>query len=214
MKILALEFSWSVRSVAVHGGPRPGGAEDIGTREMKPFKLIDAALAQAGLSREDIECIAVGLGPGSYAGIRTAIAMAQGWQIARGVKLLGLASAEAVAAHAGRLGIANPVFVGLEAQRGELFVAEFDASVFERPRLVRPFQRLSRAEMGNHRIHRMDLPPGAEERDGERPFTPTADLLATLAAHRTEFISGSALEPVYLRPVEFVKAPAPKFSAD
>jgi len=213
MKILALEFSSSVRSVAVHGGPRPGGAEDVGTREMKPFKLIDAALAQAGLSREDIECIAVGLGPGSYAGIRTAIAMAQGWQMVRGVKVLGLASAEAVAAHAGQFGVANPVFVGLEAQRGELFVAEYDASVFERPRLVRPFQRLSRAEIGNH-VHRMDLPPGAEEIDGETPFVPTADFLAVLAAHRTEFVSGSALEPVYLRPVEFVKAPAPKFSAD
>ena len=214
MKILALEFSSPVRSVAVHGGPHPGGAEDIGTREMKPFKLIDAALAQAGLSREDIECIAVGLGPGSYAGIRTAIAIAQGWQMARGVKLLGLASAEAVAAHAGQLGIANPVFVGLEVQRGELFVAEYDASVFERPRLVRPFQRMERAEIGNHAVHRMDLPPDAEEIDGEKPFGPAAAFLAMLAAHRTEFVAGSALEPFYLRPVAFVKAPAPKFSAD
>ncbi len=214
MKILALEFSSSVRNVTVHGGPRPGGALDIGAREMKPFKLIDAALAEAGLEREDIECIVVGLGPGSYAGIRTAIAIAQGWQMARGVKVLGLPSAEAVAAHAGQFGLPNPVFVGLEAQRGELFIAEYDASVFERPRLVRPFQRLSRAELGGQDVYRMDLPPGSESAEGDTPFFPEADYLALLASRRTEFVSGSALEPVYLRPVEFVKAPAPKFSAD
>lgn len=213
MKILALEFSSPVRTVAV-GGPRPGGGVDTGTREMKPFQMIDAALAEAGMKREDIECIAVGLGPGSYAGIRTAIAIAQGWQMARGVKLLGLPSAEAAAAHAGQLGVPNPVFVGLEAQRGELFIAEYDASVFERPRLVRPFQRLNRAELGNQEVYRMDLPPGTECAQCETPFFPEADYLAMLAAHRTEFVSGSALEPVYLRPVDFVKAPAPKFSAD
>jgi len=36
------------------------------------------ALKQAGLEREAIDCIAVGLGPGSYTGIRSAIALAQG----------------------------------------------------------------------------------------------------------------------------------------
>src|SRR4051794_23641679 len=85
MKILALEFSSPVRSVAVGGDvPKHGYAEEGGSRETKPFALINAALAQAEISREEIHCIAVGLGPGSYAGIRIAIAIAQGWQLARG----------------------------------------------------------------------------------------------------------------------------------
>src|SRR4051794_5781811 len=114
MKILALEFSSPVRSVAVGGDvAKRGYAEESGSRETKPFTLIDAALAQAKISRQEIECIAVGLGPGSYAGIRIAIAIAQGWQLARGVKLLGISSAEVVAAHAGQFGGNNPVFVGL-----------------------------------------------------------------------------------------------------
>jgi tRNA threonylcarbamoyl adenosine modification protein YeaZ len=215
MKILALEFSSPVRSVAVGGAvSKQGFAAEVGTRETKPFALIEAALAEAGLGREDIDCIAVGLGPGSYAGIRTAIAIAQGWQMARGVKLLGIASAEAVAAQVIQLGVAGPVFVGLEAQRGELFIAKYVASGFERPRLLHPFQRVSRAEIGGHQLYRMDLLPGVEPVDGDVPFTPGARYLAALAAAGTEFVPGSALEPIYLRPVEFVKAPMPKFAAN
>ena len=48
--------------------------------------------------REAIEAIAVGLGPGSYTGIRAAIALAQGWQLAREVKTLGVSSVAAMAA--------------------------------------------------------------------------------------------------------------------
>ena len=52
--------------------------------------MIESALAEAKIEREQIEVIAVGLGPGSYTGIRAAISVAQGWQLARGVKLLGV----------------------------------------------------------------------------------------------------------------------------
>src|SRR3954462_262666 len=117
MKILALEFSSSIRSVAVAvEGKVRGQAAEQGARQTRPFVLIDSALQGAGVSRNEIECVAVGLGPGRYAGIRIAIAIAQGWQIANGVKLLGISSADAVAAHAGRLG-STDVRVALDAQR-------------------------------------------------------------------------------------------------
>src|SRR5258708_1278026 len=107
MKILALEFSSPIRSVAVCAGGRwRGQAGEPGGGGKHPFALIDSALERAGVSRDEIECVAVGLGPGSYAGIRIAIAIAQGWQLANGVRLLGISSAEVVAAHAGQLGSA------------------------------------------------------------------------------------------------------------
>ena len=117
MKILALEFSSPRRSVAVAvEGVTRGTAAEAGGRTTHAFAMIDSALAQAGWQREEIDCLAVGTGPGSYAGIRIAIAIAQGWQIARGVKLLGISSAEAVAARAGQSGRTN-VHIGLDAQR-------------------------------------------------------------------------------------------------
>ena len=54
MKILALEFSSPVRGVAVRGGSKPGYAEEAGGRETRPFSLIDAALRDAGMTREEV----------------------------------------------------------------------------------------------------------------------------------------------------------------
>src|ERR1043165_2902603 len=93
MKILAIEFSSSQRSVAVLDGTEVrGAAMETATRETHAFQFISRALADAGWDRKEIECIAVGLGPGSYTGIRSAIAIAQGWQFASGdkVKVLGI----------------------------------------------------------------------------------------------------------------------------
>ena len=94
MTVLALEFSSARRSVALaRGGTFLAEAvEQTGGRGTNAFGLIEKALADAKIAREEIELIAVGLGPGSYTGIRAAIAVAQGWQLARGTKLLGVSS--------------------------------------------------------------------------------------------------------------------------
>jgi tRNA threonylcarbamoyladenosine biosynthesis protein TsaB len=214
MKILALEFSSPVRAVAVRGGSKPGYAEEAGGRETRPFTLIDAALREAGMTREEVECIAVGLGPGSNAGVRTAISIAQGWQLARDVKLVGVSSAELVAAHAAQSGAPSPVHVGLMVRPGELWVAGYDASVFARPRLVEPFRPMSAAEAKPLCLSRMDSSSETEAVDGFTALFPGADILAILAASRTDFVLGETLEPISLRPVQFVKAPPPKFSVE
>jgi len=96
MKILAFEFSSEQRSAAVvDGGVVLGEARETAGKHTRAFGLIEAALAQAGMERDQIECVAVGLGPGSYMGTRIAIAIAQGWQLARGVKTAGISTAEA-----------------------------------------------------------------------------------------------------------------------
>src|ERR1041384_2925534 len=100
MKILALEFSSPQRSVAVLSDGAKRVSEVIDTapgHSMKPLGMVETAWQEAGLEREQIECLAVGLGPGSYTGIRAAIALAQGWQLARGVELLGVGRAAATA---------------------------------------------------------------------------------------------------------------------
>src|SRR6266404_4706107 len=126
MKILALEFSSSQRSVAV---VQPGRAEEVieaGSQGPNALGMIAEALRAAGLEREQIECLAIGLGPGSYTGIRSAIALAQGWQLAAGqhrIKLLGISSAECLAAGAKAEGLQGSVYVVIDAQRNEFYLA-------------------------------------------------------------------------------------------
>src|SRR6185312_3841517 len=122
MKILAFEFSSPQRSVAV---VQPGAFyEALGSNE--PFAMIEEALRDAKLEREQIDCIAVGIGPGSYTGIRSAISIAQGWQLARPIKLLGVSSAEAIAAQAQAEGARGRVHVIVDAQRGEFYIASYE----------------------------------------------------------------------------------------
>src|SRR5271154_6572568 len=118
MTILALEFSSLQRSVAVaRAGCVLSEAGETGGRGTNVFGMIEEALADAKVGREEIEVIAVGLGPGSYTGIRSAIALAQGWQLARSVKLLGVSSVEGLAIQAQVEKIFGRVNVVIDAQR-------------------------------------------------------------------------------------------------
>ena len=181
---------------------------------MQPFHLIDMALRESSLHRDEVECIAVGTGPGSYAGIRIAIAIAQGWQLARGIKLLGISSADSLAEQVAE-GSGDKFFsIGIDAQREELFLARYETTS-SGARLVTPFHHADKIDWeriaAGERCYRPDL---LETNDrGMIPLPPSAVTLARLAITRGEFIAGSDLEPFYLRRAEFVKAPPPKFSA-
>jgi tRNA threonylcarbamoyl adenosine modification protein YeaZ len=202
MKILALEFSSPMRSVAVSDGVRVlGRAAEQGGRETKAFALIEAALAQAGITREEIECVAVGIGPGSYAGIRIAISIAQGWQLATGVKLLGISSADCVAAQMHERGERGVLNVVVDAQRGELFGSRYELG--DEWKELSDFTLFSDPTRGNETIVRPDLDERA---------APDAATLAKIAARESNFIPPAEMEPIYLRKAEFVKAPPPRFS--
>src|SRR5437879_5330068 len=129
MKILALEFSSLQRSVAVveaQGKASPrllSEAIETGGRAAKAFELIETALREAKLEREQIDCIAIGLGPGSYAGIRATIALAQGWQLASNVKLIGISSMDCLATAAQAEGFTGRVDFVIDAQRNEFYLA-------------------------------------------------------------------------------------------
>src|SRR5437762_14261728 len=102
MEILALEFSSPQRSVAVVEAvplTDPTTLSEIVEGEGRitnALPLVEQSLREAGVEREQIDCLAVGIGPGSYTGIRSAIALAQGWQLAREIKLLAISSVECI----------------------------------------------------------------------------------------------------------------------
>jgi tRNA threonylcarbamoyladenosine biosynthesis protein TsaB len=58
---------------------------------------LEAALDKTGLSREDLCCVGIGVGPGSLTGIRVGIAFAKGLVFALGKPLVGVCSLKAIA---------------------------------------------------------------------------------------------------------------------
>lgn len=197
MTILALEFSSARRSVAVarEGVVLSEAAEQIAVRATNAFGLIEKVLAETKISREEIEGIAVGLGPGSYTGIRAAIALAQGWQLARGVKLFGVSSVAAMARQAQAEEFFGRVSLVVDAQRREFYQSTWEISE-SRCEEISPLKIVSAGELG---LEKVVAGPAAE-----RILFPSAAAVAGRA-----FVAGmisTDLEPIYLREISFVKA--------
>ena len=212
MKILALEFSSARRTVAVVvDGQVRGRTQETGTRETRALSSIETALDAAGLEREHVDCLAVGLGPGSYTGIRSAIALAQGWQLARGTKILGISSIESLAAQARVEEIYGRVNLVIDAQRNEFYLARYEVSD-SGCREVTPLCLAGREEVLTLvRAGETVLGPEVtSEWPAARQLFPDAAMVGQLASQRTDFVPGERLEPIYLRETRFTKAPPPR----
>ena len=209
MKILAIEFSSDHRSVAVLDGDNLLAEKTITEgRNTAAVQLIEETLTAAGTGRTDIECIAVGIGPGSYTGIRAAIALTQGWQLATDVKVRAVDSLEALALGLQNEGERGVTTFAVDAARGEFYLTKFELKEsgmenLEPTRLAKRDEFEALLESGQPVIG----PSLAGKYPAVTEQFPSAEFVGRLAAKRAEFISASELEPVYLREVDFVKAP-------
>lgn len=108
-------------------GERPGHATRL-------LGLVEEVLGENGWDR--VERIAVGVGPGSFTGLRIGISTARALAQARGLELVGVSTLEALALGAGEeLAVADPAapsrphlrLAVIDARRGEAFAAAWDA---------------------------------------------------------------------------------------
>ncbi len=77
-------------------------------------------LLQQALATTRPHAVAVGIGPGSFTGLRTAIALAQGYAAAANLPLYGVSVAEAFAV--AFPGLRRPLWVALRARPGRIFL--------------------------------------------------------------------------------------------
>ena len=130
--ILALETSGALLSVSVwHEGKiaslishdiKHGHAKDIVPTAM-------AALQQAGCGFEMVTHVAAGVGPGSFTGIRVALACAKGFCLAWGAQGIGVSGLQAMASDAAQQGHNDgaPMLITADTRRGSLYGQFFDA---------------------------------------------------------------------------------------
>ncbi len=120
---------WSPDGLALEArDDPPPGARPRHTTRLMP--LIIELLDKAGLCWHDVDRIAVGVGPGTFTGLRIGIATARGLAVARGLALVGISTLESLA-----LGGIDAVTQGvidarigaiaavIDARRGEAFSA-------------------------------------------------------------------------------------------
>ncbi|MEA2201201.1 MAG: tRNA threonylcarbamoyladenosine biosynthesis protein TsaB [Solirubrobacteraceae bacterium] len=102
-------------------------------------------LTSEGIRWSDVDRIAVGVGPGTFTGLRVGIATARGLAQSLSAELVGIPSLQALAAPAlaalaadarqaaglpadARAALSNPVLAVIDARRGEAFAAAYRAS--------------------------------------------------------------------------------------
>ena len=115
MRILALDGALGGFSVALLDGERlwSDGSDTPDALEAG-LARIDAVLAQAGASLAGIDRFAVGIGPGSFTGVRIAVSYAKALALARGRPLAGISSYDVVTPD----GAPPPVLAVVRGRRG------------------------------------------------------------------------------------------------
>lgn len=123
MKLLALESSSERCSVCLLCDSKLVARQGDGARThselMLPF--VHAVLAEAGCRLGDVDCIACGIGPGGFTGLRLACGVAQGLALAGGLPLIGVGSLEALALQQGD----GDVYVCVDARMNEAYCAAY-----------------------------------------------------------------------------------------
>jgi len=125
---VAIELSTASGGVAVRCGDRTVERELSSSRAHAVDLLprIAEAAAELGATPRDIRAVIVGLGPGSYTGLRVAAATALGLARGVGAALRGVASIEALARTELAPGECGAVL--MDARAGELYVARYRRS--------------------------------------------------------------------------------------
>ena len=83
--------------------------------------LLEGLLSGAGATWADVSRVVVGLGPGSFTGLRVGVATAMGLASGSDAELVGASSLKALLMGGGTEG---PVCAMIDARRGELYIAD------------------------------------------------------------------------------------------
>ena len=106
------------------------------------FPSIDSLLRICKMSYEDIEAVAVGIGPGSFTGLRIGIASSKGLSYALGVPLIGVPSLDAMACDVIPVKSEVVLCPMLDAKKGQVFTATYHVSRAGRPRRKGPYMAI------------------------------------------------------------------------
>ena len=191
MMTLALDTSTAHGSVALLDG-NTMLLEEKFTADRSHSSSLFVALEKVRAATDRVDQIAVGLGPGSFAGVRIAIAAAIGLRLSFGAKLVGIPSVAA-------LDTASPVYLAIgDARRETFYFSHVENGVcVEGPLLA------TAAELTQRLKESADLPVFATEALPSFPIAqaalPSAAILARLAVQQRGIVATENLEPIYLR---------------
>ncbi len=221
MKLLAFETATEACSVALWVDGEVRERFELAPRRHAELALpwAEQLLSEYGITKSQLDAIAVGRGPGAFTGVRLAIALAQGIALALDRPIVPISTLAALAmrapgGNAPHEGV--PVLAAIDARMNEVYVGRFtvrdgDATALGAEVIVAP----DAMELSGHGCEWHGVGTGFAAVDGalrlrlaDRLLTVAADALphaadvARLAAkayERGEGLVADRVEPAYLR---------------
>src|ERR1700736_3878469 len=124
MRVLAVDTATEACSVALLSGDEVISrfAEGGLAHAQQVLGMVEAVLAEAGVSLAMLDGIAASVGPGSFTGVRISVAVAQGLAFGANLQVVPVTTLEALAYQVLRDGAAHALAC-LDARMGEVYWA-------------------------------------------------------------------------------------------
>ena len=199
----------------LHGDEAIGRFVESGkSHAQQILAMVEAVLAEAGVSLSMLDGIAASVGPGAFTGVRISVAVAQGLAFGAGLRVAAVTTLEALALQAVRSGAAE-VLACLDARMGEVYwgcfaadpaeglVASSTARVGPPDSVVLPGAGVYRGiGRGLAAYPALAALPNLKLEPGDGRALPNAREFARLGAlrlNRGEGLDPADLQPMYLR---------------
>jgi len=212
--LLAIETSSELASCALLAGDAVTTRESSGVRTHSQaiLPMVQALLADAGITLAQVDAIAFGAGPGSFTGVRTACGITQGLAFGANLPVLPLVTLDAMALACRERSGASEILVLLDARMGEVYWAQYRyadgwqtvvAPALSAPEAVAPVACAGLVACGNGLTAYPQAFAASPFSIGALPdIVPhAADLvrLGALAFAAGQAVDAAAAQPLYLR---------------
>jgi len=209
--LLAFDTATPFVTVALHDG-----ADVVAERRSEePMRhgellapLIEQVMARAGVVRQDLTAIAVGVGPGPFTGLRVGLVTARTLAFVLDVPVYGVCSLDVIAVEAalGPAPMGCDFVVATDARRKEVYLAAYDdrGRRLDGPGVVRPAEAATDRPVAGQGA---ELYPDAFP-DRRGPALPSAAWLAVAVVDELAELRDP--EPLYLRRPDAIAPAAPK----
>lgn len=125
MKILSFDTATMETTCAVVEDGKVLAASSINSRLSHSetlIAMIDEMLTSLGMKMKDLDMIAVGVGPGSFTGLRISVVLAKIFAKTLDIPVVGVSTLSALARQVAESGVVVPVF---DARRKRVYTAQF-----------------------------------------------------------------------------------------